>query len=657
MATQDEVDAQQKLLQAQTDSASALRTIEEVAGRINDLTLSRATTEKIIFAETAKIKEKIEESLKTEEKFKQLSEDQKNSILKTWETERKISDELKNRLAPLKEIIAAKERAVAPLKEEAELLKKQGGLLDNLKAKQLELNALRKEKGAGHTVGTVAAGAVGLAQDPSKIYDVMGPWGQVLKVIVSIIDGVRNMAGGFLNASAAAGQFGKAADASFSLAEDVQSHSADTLLKFGMDAEHVGKNLTALMNTGLFKASELQKNFANVAMTMEVFSKATGQSLEQVAGQIAELKRNFTLTKDAGEEYTDMIGDAQKVAEAGIMTVGEYMQKITGLGKAFAGAGFEASKTSKFLADMSLNFKKMGASAELINQMTTSIVQANNASQEWKAMFGAIGGGATGGFMGALKRFEQRGPGMSLIGRHVDASQQAGDMARTFAILTRGQNTEMATLMSQQMAQQANMTPEAGEALMKLAKGGFKTDSPETKASWKSLVEETKSSNIWSKDLMELLKQILLGVLGKIIIGIWKAVQSLLELFGGMSEAQRNERAGGKMSMFEKLTDDVKMPGGETQSNGQFSGPASLDRGFAMGGTIQQTGYTMVHQGEEVLNRNEATSYRNGGRASGGGMNLSVNVNIQGDLKKAFDDAYQRTLKIVTTSQRAAYGV
>ncbi len=234
----------------------------------------------------------------------------------------------------------------------------------------------------------------------------------------------------------------------------------------------------------------------------------------------------------------------------------------------------------------------------------------------------------------------QAGPNADLLGRQFDTGKFMNQMGSFINNYSKNLPTkEGQYLRAGQLGKNFGLSIETSQALLKYYRGEL--GSGDKNKLFDNIKKEMAQTNMWSKDLNELLKQLVMGVLAPLLMNIYDTLKSIWKVFGGgaskADQFQEASQRGGMGTIQEQI------------------GEYSLKPQAALGATIQRTGLIMAHAQEEIVSAPNVQKFKNG--TGSNGINVNINVNMEQNLKQAFDQAYQKTLRAIKKSNNYAYGI
>jgi hypothetical protein len=515
--------------------------------------------------------------------------------------------------------------------------------IDNLREQGKYIRANMKEWSQGFrnpetgkfSAGSTSQKVMETAQNPqAQLENLGGPWGMLIKFIIDTIDGIRKLRSELQAADAASGNFvkgmGEASKAAMNLKQSQMEFATQ-----GLDVEQVADMYKALKATGIDALGAISPTvgkLSEMADAVNIFSKATGEGYDAVAGRFADFIRNFGIAKsDVKAKYFEILKTAEAVGQKGIMTTSKYMQSVMSLADAFKDVGVNVTDVNKVLSTVSTTMVKMGRPAENIQKVAQGIMGISKAGEGWK-VFMAKMSGVQGGYAQSLFAAEQRGAGFDLTKAGKQDVGKMIAMARAAILQPTAGIGDTATrrLMIERMGSQFGMDAETTQVFQKLSEGAISQE--QAAGSIEKLREAAQKYNLDSKGMFDIIRNILTGLIAKPIIMIYRI-----------------------LSNWKGSAADKKMAGDMDKA---------INKGAAGGAYIKSGGMLRVHANEVVgggmvvpaaQTRSLTTAdLRRGGQGS---FNINVNVNMDGNtLHKAFQEAESKTVAMIRKQQKANFG-
>lgn len=467
----------------------------------------------------------------------------------------------------------AKETMVSLLKQEGEVLRQNG---KHALAYFKDLQAWRKEIGKAGQIGFAGqktnevlksattdpiggmreAGQKGITKG-AEIFGganaaaAAGPWAMVLselvKIFIEMLDVTRHVESDFRKASASMGKFGKDLVEWNTLSSDIVKNQAELTTKFGMDAKEFSQAFGSIIKTGAF--GEISKKFEDAKESVSgllTVSMTTGRSIDEVSSSLAVQKREFT---SFGKTFNDIMNDqmavsgfASKVAQTGIMTSNSFIKTIESLGSQFGDLNLNFVKTGSLVGYFTVGLSKLGVTASTMGKITNELVGSiKNTSEGWKALIGSLSGFNKGGYTSALFGAEQRGAGGNLLGRSFDTSTWLKQVMGVLNKATTGMSPANRQLMTEKLGKNMGLSEQTVQSMQKLLGGGLSASQAQKEI--KNMAEEAEKTNQLSKDLNDLLKQLIMGWIYKPLMAIWSVLKEIGAFFGAGNTESRNRAA------------------------------------------------------------------------------------------------------------------
>lgn len=574
-----------------------------------------------------------------------------------WKIERervkqlmKQSTEIFKQEAILEDIAKVNDLITSKLNNQIKIYQQQGRII---KANMLEFTKQFRDPNTGK-VSTAHAGAATteIAQDPKKMLQSLGPWGLIIGFIADIIDGVRMMGGELHKASAESGKFADSFDSTRKESQALFDSQISLMAKYGLTVKEAGQIFGELKSTGLAALGVIPETgtaLSNLALDVMSFAKATSQSTGQVAEQYAQIVRTFGKDSRNARQLTDTYNKiftvASKAAQAGFGKMSELVQTVFTLGEAFKDVGMSADSVVRVVNGMAgaLKSLKFAANASDINRIASGILGITKASEGWQVFMGKLSG-MSGGYAQTLFTMQQRGADSALPGAgKFDAGKTIQSFRSMLNATTGGISDPMTKqLMIEKMGQQVGMDTQTTQVFQRLMSGGM--DEGAAKSDLEKIHKAAVDNNLTTKGMFDILREILVGMIAKPIIGIWR----FLSRFSS-SQATPEEKA-----RMEKLGKTVEQAGGATEKSEESSGL----RHSAIGSDVTRSGMMMVHAGNQVVPMAKAQPFKDRMRSGGGGggVNLSFNVMIdEKSLHKKFMQMEQQTLDLLHKQQQGNF--
>jgi hypothetical protein len=562
--------------------------------------------------------------------------------------------ELEKQESILNNINLQNEKARKIQDQELDIMRKKGQML-RAYLSDLKLSAKRAfQTESGHTTATsvaqgtakTGAGGIGIAQDPKQMLQALGPWGIIIGFIADIIDGVRMMGGELHKASAESGKFADSFENTRKESQNLFSNQIELMTRYGLTVKEAGQIYGELKSTGLEALGVIPQTgdaLNNLALDVMSFAKATNQSTAQVAEQYAQIVRTFGKDSRNAKQLTDTYNKiftvASKAADAGFGKMSELVSTVFSLGEAFKDVGMSADSVVRVVNGMTgaLKSLKFAANAADINRIASGILGITKASEGWQVFMGKLSG-MSGGYAQTLFQMQQRGSDFALPGAgKFDAGKTIQSFRGMLNATTGGISDPMTKqLMIEKMGQQVGMDTQTTQVFQRLMSGGM--DEGAAKSDLEKIHKAAIDNNMSTKGMFDMLKEILVGMIAKPILFIWK----LLARWKG---TDKEKEAAKKMGdAFDKVDQPQEKTSGIRHS--------------AIGSDVTRSGLMMVHAGNQVVPMAKAQPFKDRMRAggAGGGVNLSFNVMIdEKSLHKKFMQMEQQTLDLLHKQQKGNF--
>ncbi len=559
--------------------------------------------------------------------------------------------ELYKQEAEIKKYSAAFDIVLTKRKQDVELLRTQGKLFQ---ANAREIANSFKAQGPGwqnkaNAGASAAVRASGAANDPASMLSALGPWGELVKIIVEVMDGIRKTTAEIQTASAESGNF---ANSLYTAKQDALNLAAGMTqlqsftTKYGMSLEDVTKLYTTLKSTGIASLGVIPKTAAalsDVALNVMSFAKNTNQSTEQVADQYAQMSRSFNISTDKlTDHYKKVFDVASSAAEMGIAKVSEMMQATFSLADSFKEVGINLDGVTKLVDGVAHAIKALGrpGGIDQIQKIASGILGITKASEGWQ-VFMAKMSGVGGGFAQTLFSAQQRKADFTLPGANDFDPAKTIDMFKNTLSRTTGGIADPATrqFMVETMGKQVGMDTSTTQVFQKLMSGNLSKS--QATSDLKKLHQAAIENNMSSKGMFDILRNILVGMIAKPIVYIWKLLAK--------TDADR-KKAGAMASNLEKAEGNTRAAiGGDRDEFGVL-------KKSAVGSDVTRSGMMMVHAGNRIAPVAQRKPY---GSTPGGGQNgVQINMNFNIDeksLHKQFQAAEKQTLHYIRKQQKANF--
>lgn len=429
------------------------------------------------------------------------------------------------------------EKSLKIQNQEIDIMRKKGSMLRAHMA-EIALNARRNfQTESGHTTASsiaqgsanAAVGAHGAANDPASVLSSLGPWGVLAKIILDVIDGARILGATLQKSAAASGHFVDSVESSRKESQNLFSQQTALMTNYGVTVEEVSQIYQDLRSTGIAALGVIPETgdaMTQLAQDTMAFAKASNQSTAQVAGQFAALMRTNRQAKSQLEaSYRAIYSAAERMARDGAATIEESIQSIFSLNEQFKSMGLNVQSISSVVEGVSKALKdlKQGGGIDAINKISSGIINLSNASEGWKVLMGKFSG-MGGDFLDTLYRVQQRGEDMMNPKADTYNAQKDIAMFNQMAgkIAGRTPDKRMGQFLTEKMGEGMGLDRQTVQVMQKMRSGAISQD--QGLADMKAIRDATKEQNMSSKSMFDILRQILLGMIAKPIIGIWKLV-------------------------------------------------------------------------------------------------------------------------------------
>jgi len=531
----------------------------------------------------------------------------------------------------------------AKAKKEAEIYRRtQSDILEGLKAqgKTLAINLHKMKEStmengkfhAGKAMGAIAGGAKDIE---ANTIAALGPWGQIVKMIVDVIDGVRQTRSELTKAAADTYSFADAYGAANRESINTNKNVAELMVRYGRSKDEVIGLTKALKSSGfrdfgadVVSADGHLNDFAKNALGM---ADATGQSIDALVGQYAAVRRTFMDIKSSPEAvakaYKGMYAQGKALANQGLgIKPSEWTAQVMGLGDAFSSVGMSMKSIGDVAGTVTRAIGRMGYAIKDSAKITQQLLGAVNATSDgWKVLIGQQSG-MGGGFAETLFGMQQRGANMKMPGAGgFDAATFVKQMGGAIQKLTGGIGGASGQYVTEQVTKSMGLDAQSTAVLQELQNGTISQE--EAEVSMNKIADAAKEAAKDSKGMFEILKTILIGMIAKPIIMIYDAITQMLGI------AQDPSMAGAKDAMN-------KMSSGA-------NGLELLTGGMVMGHAKEQMvgGKLLPVASTRPLNRDAASG--------GGGSNqFSFNINIdEGNISRQFKEMENKTVRLMKKQQ------
>jgi len=507
--------------------------------------------------------------------------------------------------------------SLGAMKAETEVLRSQGKymqafLKDKLAAAKAKFTNEDGSKsfGKGATAGAGAAvAAKGLADNPRAALDAMGPWGMLAGIILDIIDGIRLTTGELKKADAATGNFAGSMDTART--ESIAlNNSMTSFATMGLNLKEVTKVYTELKDTGIKALGVVPLVGVALSETAEnaiAFGLATKLGTGTVIKQFETLVRSFGISeKEASQKYADVFSVMSEAAEAGIEGIDDLMSTVTSLGDAFKDVGFNAMAIPNLVKQVGSTLAALGrpGGIDQINKVTEGIMGIAKASDGAKVFMAKLSG-AQGGYYSSLFEAEQRKGGELPGAEGFDADKMIQMATATFQKVggSISDPNQRRGMMENIAKNKMGMSKEVFQVMNQIMEGQIGVAAGKDQLD--KIHEQAKETNMTSKGMFDILKDILIGMIAKPIVGIYSWLMS-----SPWSKATPAEKL-----KAQEMADAVAGKG--NRGAGGASGVDAATR--SMSGSINKAGIAVQGAG--------------GKAGAGGSLNVTNNFDLSGPLK------------------------
>jgi len=539
---------------------------------------------------------------------------------------------LRNQKAIINDISKMNELNITKARQAVELAKEEG---KNLKASALAFKERFKNEKTGKVdTGHAIKGAADIAEDPKEAIKSLGVWGMIATMIADVYDGVTLLAADLQKASAESGNFATSVASSRRESMALYDSQISLMTKYGMTVKETAQIYGELKNTGIAALGVIPQTgtaMSDMALDVMSFAKATNQSTSEISEQYADMMRKFGKNEgDLSKVYGQIYATARNAAAEGIAKVSEMMKATFSLADAFSSVGMSIEGVNKVTNNVVKAMAALGrpGGVENVQRIAQGILGITKASEGWQVFMGKMNG-AQGGYAKTLFSQQQRGADFKLPGKGgFDPMKTIQSFQSMIGKTTGGigdANTRQ--LFTEKMGAQVGMDTETTQVMQKIQSGAMTQKAGAVEL--KKLHEAAVKNNMSSKGMFDILREILMGMIAKPILAIWKLLAKF-PLMGGASDEDREH--------MDKMSEKIDTP------------PAS-----AIGSDVTKSGLMMVHAGNKVSPAAKRTAYSGGG--GGGGVNLSFNISIdEKSLHKKFMEMEKNTLEVIQKQQSANFG-
>lgn len=548
-------------------------------------------------------------------------------------------------------------------KKQVEALRSEGKWIQaNAKEFLKEKFQLKEEEGLGKagaaTKGAkAAAGALDVASNPGQMLQMLGPWGVIIKFLIDSIDKIRQMGAALQNSAAAAGEAGKGIGYFKGVAGGLLS-TGGFFGQMGMTADELQKDAGEIASAGIKMSSILTGGggMTDKFKTLETFAFATGQSVGAVAQQFTKLTNTFRLTgASATAAYKNLYNTAQTLGKTFEVPMADMINSITSVGEAARDFGFELNDVTDLfntLYERVLPGTKLGLND--LQKAASALTGIGKSDKSSLAFMGAIGGRASGGFLGALGAAQQRGPGFLLPkmgGQGADLGKQLDMLQQTLYRSTAGLSGPGRQLMMEQIASsQFGLDDQTTEILQKMGSGQLSRSAAVDEL--KKLQQQAAENKISQKGMLDIIKNFIERMIMKPIVAIYNLLSGSW-LFGGNGQAG-DLTGGAKASEPEEISKLKKQRESAAAAAKKPKGKRA-DGGSVTPGEVYEIG----ERGRELAQfKDSATIIPNNmmGYASGGVkqpvvFNNHYNIQLTAqDIRRIHNAAAEQAIRYIKTN-------
>ncbi len=526
--------------------------------------------------------------------------------------------------------------------EENELKKEHGNIFQKIHAKVKEASQNKSEV-LGNLAKQAYENPMGGIEDQIMKFNPLV--GAIVKIVVDLIDKFRKMSGELQASDAAAGNFGDSIEKYQKMAYDMfGAGGKKAFSNLRLNADEAGKVIQTLNRTGVLSIKDVSKAWGegidSIGTATVVFAKASGETEEIVSQRLASIMRNFRAStpEQATKIYKRLLDDAQTVAKRGTITTSEYLQTVMSLSEAFSDMGMDVGGVSKMVRGLHLTLGALKVPSKVISEVANGLMSLSKVSDEWASFIGMKSGGGND-FLSSLGNFQQRGPNFetaALSGGNFDIGKTLKDTWSTLKQSSMGAGgiNEQRYLM-EQIGKQMGLSPNMVGALKKIEESGMSTE--DQGKTFEALKRATLDNVSSTKDLATLLKDWIQTYIFQPLMGIWKAVE---KVFGGAADT------------YQSKIDKTEFENNSLKEQYGFEEPKQ----YAAGGIVDTTAKYMLHRKEEVLTPADPR-HRNQSKNGNNPVNLNISVVVNnGQIKEAFREAEQRTLRELANQHRVLFG-
>lgn len=631
------------------DYADMKRTIGEITLTAQKYSKNLQDSKKYNEALLTLAREELKEEYKSLDIAKQMGVLTKNELMdkrKSLDLIANTTKELVKQKGLIDATGAAFDRILQKRKQDVELLTKQGKL--GRAAFEQFKQSFQSSEAGGFKNNALSAGkrANDVASDPKQLLSAMGPWGEIAKIIIEVIDGVRMMGAELHTASAESGGFADSVTRSRQESLSLYNSQITFAAKYGLEVKEVAKVYEDLKQTGIAALGVIPKTgvaMSELALDTLSFAKATNQSTAQIADQYAQMSRSFNIsTGKLTDHYKKVFDVAAGAAELGIAKVSEMMQATFSLADSFKEVGINLDGVTKLVDGVAHAIKALGrpGGIDQIQKIASGILGITKASEGWQ-VFMAKMSGVGGGFAQTLFSAQQRKADFTLPGANDFDPAKTIDMFKNTLSRTTGGIADPATrqFMVETMGKQVGMDTSTTQVFQKLMSGNLSKS--QATSDLKKLHQAAIENNMSSKGMFDILRNILVGMIAKPIVYIWKLLAK--------TDADK-KRAGAMASKLDKAE------GGTRSAIGSDRDEFGVLKKSAVGSDVTRSGMMMVHAGNRIAPVAQRKPYGSTPGGGEGGVQINMNFNIdEKSLHKQFQAAEKQTLHYIRKQQKANF--
>ncbi len=601
------------------------------------------TTLRELTAERA-IVESLKSKLGNHTKLSKLAQKNLDNLVSST-VELKKQEGIYSQLTKLSDINVARQR------QTIENLKIEGGLRSKIKA--LVKETFQNKEGVATIpsvaggVGKMAGGTVGIASHPESVINALGPWGELVKLIVDVIDNLRSMRGQLSAASAAGGDFGRTYAKANAEATMLKSSQAELMLAYGQTTDEATKQISEMKRAALTGFGDMSRGLTSDYKDIYTFAAATDQSTQEVISQYASMRRISGITqRETQATYKKIFDSANDAAVKGMASVSDWMKGVFGLSDSFKDVGFNLLGIDKLMRNVAGGIKSLGQAGGIdrITAIASGLMNISKAAEGWQ-VFMAKMAGAQGGYASALFSAQQRTAGGMLPEQGKFDINKSFDMLRS-ALLnpTKGiADPQMRQLMIEKIGTQYGLDARMVQVFQKMQSGQIGEGA--ARVSMKQMFDQARSTQIDQKGMFEIIRNILVGLIAKPIIGMYGLMQKMFLTNDEEKQNLADVRAG--------LSRATEKSGATTVADYNANAPRS-----ALGSDVMKSGIMMVHAGNQIVPVAQRRAY--GSSANGGDSNSNINFSINltvdpKNLHKKFVEMEREVISLLNKQQRANF--